>query len=147
MMGGVLGRRRWWATRLVACYALACAALGVLHVAGAGDGLGEALVVLALPTSLLALSLVSAAEMVLNGVILDDSPAWTVVTIVVWTLALIGQTTLVARLVLDDSRTVRGTRASRLLRLLGSPRRWTLRGLTRAHRTTNPPGHGPTVRI
>jgi hypothetical protein len=97
-----------------------------------------ALVVLALPTSLVAWSVIEVGQMTLHVFAPGHSMVWMVSTAVVWVLTLVWQTVLVARFVLDDSRVTRATRG---------PRGWSLRRLGRRERTTRPPGHGPTVRI
>ena len=135
-----MGRRRWWATRVVACYSALCTTLAVIQVVVVHPPgwLFGALVVVTLPSSLVAWSLLEVGKMTLQVFEPGHSLGWMVATAVVWTVTLLWQTVLVARFVFDESRVTRATRA---------PRGWSLRRLRRRPRTTQPPGHGPTVRI
>lgn len=136
MMEQVLGKRRWWATRLVGLYAVGCGALAAVEIFAAHppEWVGPAAVVLALPTSMLVFGVFTLGNITILG--FDGSVGWIVARAVVCALALAVQTGLVARLVLDSSRTVRATRASKVL-----DRR------VRAEQATSTPVHGPTVRL
>jgi hypothetical protein len=135
-----MGKRRWWATRFVACYSALCATLAFFEVVMVHPPgwLFGALVVLSLPSSLVAWSILEVGKMTLQVFEPGHSLGWTVATAIVWTLTLLWQTALAARWVFDDARATRATRA---------PRGWSLRRLRRRPSTTRPPGHGPTVRI
>jgi hypothetical protein len=138
-MVAVMGRRRWWATRFVACYSALCATLAFVEVVAVHPPgwLFGALVVLSLPSSLVAWSVLEVGRMTM---VFEPahSLGWVVAGALVWTATLLWQVTLVARFVFDDARVTRASRA---------PRGWSLRRLRRRPSTTRPPGHGPTVRI
>jgi hypothetical protein len=137
MMGQVLGRRRWWATRLVGVYAVGCAVLAAVEIFAVHppEWVGPAVVFLTLPTSMLVFGVFTLANMTIPGFD-GSSVGWMVTRAVVCAVALAAQTLLLTRLIFDGSRTVRATRATKVL-----DKR------VRAAQATSSPVDGPTVRL